>query len=114
MASNSRVIILRIGSDKLRAIAQGSAGTLPANTDGNFTNTASSTVPNAAGSPAQPTPAPAVAPAGSPAPQPVIQPSTVPAMPTQAAINGSPTRQWVNEKLTQHVLDAMKEIARAR
>lgn len=137
MASPSRMITLRTTPDKLRAITQGSAGALPV-TDGTITTTtaASTAVPDAAaspagttalgsaapnpaipgavGSPAQSVPTPAVATAGSPATQPAVQPPAVPIMPTEAAVNGSSTRQWVNEKLTQHVLDAMKEIARSR
>lgn len=36
------------------------------------------------------------------------------AMPTEAAIHGAPTRQYLNSKVTYHVMEAMKIVAKER
>lgn len=102
----SRIVVLKYNPDRLSP-SQMQPATTSATTsnhnNGNQTNGASS--PAAATTPARTsTPTPARAPSAAPAA----------AMPAEAADNGAPTRVYINTKVTSHLLDGMKVLAKEK
>lgn len=103
LSTPSRVVTLQYDPNK-RPILQPAAAAATAATN-NHTNGASS--PAAAATPAR---------TSTPTPR---APSAVPTpaaatMPAEAAENGAPTRVYLNTKVTSHVLDGMKMLAKEK
>lgn len=121
----SRLVVLRYNPNRLSQLqtpAAASAATAATTTtaaqvtsnpttNNNITNGASS--PAAASTPARTsTPTLQQQPPASASRAPSAVPTDRAAMPAEAAENGAPTRVYLNTKVTSHVLDGMKVVAK--
>lgn len=103
----SRIVVLKYNPNRLFSsqLQPGttSTTTTTTNNNGNHTNGASS-------------PAAAATPARTSTPTPARAPSAAPAavMPADAAENGAPTRVYINTKVTSHLLEGMKVLAKEK
>lgn len=120
VVSPSRIVTLKTNADRIRALCQDYHQDI-APINGASTN--ADTIPTPALGATTPAPAPAAvssAATGSPARAPTpgkadssnaAAAAAAVVMPAEPAINGAPTRVYLNTKVTQHVLEGMKLVA---
>lgn len=116
-APHSRIVKLNANADRLRALLQGlqdvapTDATAPRESHSNTMTPIPAASTPAAGSRAQ-TPAAASAPT-PPVKAEAVAPTAAAsvAMPAEPAAHGAPTRVYLNARVTQHLMEGMKELA---
>lgn len=106
-APPSRIVKLNANADRLRALLQGLQDVTPADAAAPRESHSNTMTPvPAASTPAASAPTP-------PVKAEAVAPTTAAsvAMPAEPAAHGAPTRVYLNAKVTQHLMEGMKELA---